>query len=176
LCLSKQPCKGAAAEERPCDQQECQNRVERAGSSQRDSCVGRCGQTAPLGQCQCSPECETFGDCCRDFVSVCSLAADTTTTASAAVEATTAPPATSVRPPTATTAAPPPSSSAAGATDKELAEFGERLLALDENNVAEKIVLNTGCTTRVGSPNDCSNNRLFVQVIEYIIELCNKVD
>jgi hypothetical protein len=50
-----------------------------------------------------------------------------------------------------------------GASDADLAEFGERLLALDENNVAERIQLNTGCTTRVGSPNDCSANRLFAQ-------------
>jgi hypothetical protein len=103
---------------------------------------------------------------------VCSLAAETTT-ATAAAEVTTASPATT----SAATARPPPTtvttaavaSSVAGATDRELADFAERLLALDENNVADKIVLNTGCTTRVGSPNDCSTNRLFAQVIKYRI-------
>ena len=172
LCLSKQPCKGPVSEERRCDQQECENRVERAGSlSQRDSCQTRCGQTAPLGQCQCSPECETFGDCCRDFAAVCSVAAPTTI--ANVVVTTTAPPSTlsptlatpTVRPVAASAATSAPLAVSDGATDADLADFGERLLALDENNVADKIVLNTGCTTRVGNPNDCSSNRLFEKVI-----------
>ncbi len=74
ICLGAQPCKGAATEERRCEesQRDCDNRIERAGGGARSSCQGRCGQPAPLGQCQCSAECETFDDCCGDYVAVCS--------------------------------------------------------------------------------------------------------
>jgi hypothetical protein len=74
MCLGGQPCKGPPTEERRCEEslRDCDNRIARAGGGARSSCQGRCGQPAPLGQCQCSTECETFDDCCGDYVAVCS--------------------------------------------------------------------------------------------------------
>jgi poly(U)-specific endoribonuclease len=38
-----------------------------------DSCVGRCGQTGVdnTATCQCNPSCQTYGDCCTDFLPTC---------------------------------------------------------------------------------------------------------
>jgi len=49
-------------------------------------------------------------------------------------------------------------------TDSDLQQFSEQLLRDDENNVARLLQLNTGCTTRVGSPRDCSSQPLFQRV------------
>ncbi|MBX3130239.1 MAG: hypothetical protein KF718_26210 [Polyangiaceae bacterium] len=37
------------------------------------SCVGFCGSSSPVpgGSCYCDDSCETFGDCCADFVNAC---------------------------------------------------------------------------------------------------------
>lgn len=40
----------------------------------------------------------------------------------------------------------------------------EGLLSKDPNNVADHLILNTGCSTRVGNPRDCSTHPLFSSV------------
>jgi len=51
-----------------------------------------------------------------------------------------------------------------GVSDLDLRTFSEDLLASDEDNVARLVEVDTGCTTRVGRPQDCSSNPLFSKV------------
>ncbi|XP_046643318.1 uridylate-specific endoribonuclease-like [Daphnia pulicaria] len=43
------------------------------GGKADDSCVGRCGigGTDLTKPCQCNPSCQTYNDCCADFIAVC---------------------------------------------------------------------------------------------------------
>ena len=46
----------------------------------------------------------------------------------------------------------------------DLQSFSVDLLASDEDNVARLVEVDTGCTTRVGRPTDCSRNPLFSKI------------
>jgi hypothetical protein len=43
------------------------------GGKADDSCVGRCGiaGTDLTKPCQCNPSCQTYNDCCADFIATC---------------------------------------------------------------------------------------------------------
>jgi len=49
-------------------------------------------------------------------------------------------------------------------TNAELKEFTEELLKIDDDNVANLVTIDPGCSTRVGRPNDCSPNKLLKDV------------
>ena len=55
-------------------------------------------------------------------------------------------------------------------TDAELQSFSEELLALDENNVADLVKFEAGCTTRVGRPQDCSPSALITGLPDSVLE------
>ena len=66
-----------------------------------------------------------------------------------------------------------PSASSVGdgkVTDAELQSFSEELLALDENNVADLVRFEAGCTTRVGRPQDCSPSALITGLPDSVLE------
>lgn len=175
-------------EEKKCPTITC-SQSSSGGQSSKTSCAGRCGKTAPLGSCQCSNTCFSFGDCCKDYSSVCgakdpnscsgkcgnifdrklpcqcnvgcdkykNCCKDYSTTCKAGAG--------SGRPSTSVTSRPPTSgSNKNGVSDAELVKLFEDLLQRDPNNVADLLILNTGCSTRVGNPRDCSNHPLFSSI------------
>jgi len=165
-------------------------------STSKTSCTGRCGKTAPLGSCQCSSTCFSFGDCCKDYSSVCgaqdpnschgkcgnvfdrklpcqcnvgcdkynNCCKDYVTNCKGSSSGSGSP-GTAGRPSTSVTSRPLSSgSNKNGVSDAELGNLFEDLLERDQNNVADLLILNTGCSTRIGNPRDCSNHPLFSSV------------
>jgi len=162
----------------------------------KTSCAGRCGKTAPLGSCQCSTTCYSFGDCCSDYSSVCGASdpqscagkcgnlfdrklpcqcnvgcdkyknccKDYATTCSRSGTGS-GRPGTGGRPSTSVTSRPSTSgSNKNGVSDTELVNLFEDLFEGDQNNVADLLILNKGCSTRIGNPRDCSTHPLFSSV------------
>ena len=54
-------------------------------------------------------------------------------------------------------------------TDEELRSFSEELLTIDDDNVAELVSFNAGCTTRVGRPQDCSPSDLITSLSDSVL-------
>jgi len=157
----------------------------------KSSCSSRCGKPAGLGECQCNRQCFAFGDCCSDYTTACKVSNPNTCAGKCGAKfdrskdcqcnvgcenfknccpdyikkcPVTAKP--SVNP----TTKPVISSNTNvgvtlnGVSDLDLRTFSEDLLASDEDNVARLVQVDTGCTTRVGRPTDCSSKPLFSKV------------
>ena len=156
-------------------------------SVSKTSCSGRCGKPAALGQCQCNAQCKAFGDCCTDYNTICSVNSANTNIESCSGKCGakfdrskkcqcnfgcekfknccedytgTCPISEKPKP----SSVPTTSSSGKGVSDQNLKAFADDLLKTDKDNVARLVELDTGCTTRVGRPNDCSRNPLFARV------------
>jgi len=177
-----------------CDQSSSSSSSSSSGvKTSKTSCAGRCGKTAPLGSCQCSTTCYSFGDCCGDYSSVCgttdpqsckgkcgnifdrklpcqcnvgcdkykNCCKDYATTCSRAGSGS----GTAGRP---STVVPSRQSSSGsnknGVSDADLVNLFEDLFEKDQNNVADLLIINKGCSTRIGNPRDCSTHPLFSSV------------
>jgi len=137
----------------------------------KNSCENRCGMRGSLGECQCNAGCERFGDCCKDYQQFCGTSSSSSKTTTLKPKLSFSDIAKKQTPAPASPATQRPLSSSLSCTpsrgtvpDSEIKKFSEHLLKNDENNVARLIQLNTGCSTRVGSPRDCSNQPLFSRV------------
>lgn len=155
----------------------------------RSSCSSRCDKPAGVGECQCNKQCFAFGDCCSDYTTTCQVPNPNTCAGKCGAKfqrgkdcqcnvgcekfknccpdySKTCP----VTPTTKPAEAPSISSNTQvgvtlnGVSDLDLRTFSEDLLASDEDNVARLVQVDTGCTTRVGRPTDCSRNPLFSKV------------
>jgi len=170
-------------EERKCSSGACSSSSSGGSISSKTSCAGRCGKTAPLGSCQCTKTCFSFGDCCKDYASVCkaqnpnscsgrcgssfdrknscqcnigcerynNCCKDYVNTCKTSGNS-------------QVTNRPPSSANSKTVTDTDLINLFEDLLEKDQNNVAQSIILNTGCSTRLGNPRDCSRHPLFSSI------------
>ena len=58
-----------------------------------------------------------------------------------------------------------------GLSDADLMTLSEMLVKVDDNNVADKVVLDYGCRTNSGNDEDCSPNPLFQSVSESVFVL-----
>ena len=58
-----------------------------------------------------------------------------------------------------------------GLSDADLMTLSEMLVKVDDNNVADKVVLDYGCRTNSGNDEDCSPNPLFKSVSESVFVL-----
>merc|ERR1711970_766052 len=151
----------------------------------KSSCFSRCGKPAGLGECQCNTQCFAFGDCCSDYSTACQVS-NTNTCAGKCGDkfdrkkncqcnngcekfknccpdySKTCPITNNTKPSTATKKN--IGVTINGVSDLDLTTFAEDLLGSDEDNVARLVQIDTGCTTRVGRPNDCSRENLFSRV------------
>ena len=55
-------------------------------------------------------------------------------------------------------------------TDEELQSFSEELLTIDDNNVAELVSFDAGCSTKVGRPQDCSPKNLITGLADSVLK------
>ena len=55
-------------------------------------------------------------------------------------------------------------------TDEELQAFSEELLSIDDDNVADLVSFDAGCTTRVGRPQDCSPSNLITRLSDSVLK------
>lgn len=118
------------------------------GAKDPNSCSGKCGNIFDRKlPCQCNVGCDRYKNCCKDYSTTCKAGSG------------------SGRPSTSVTSRPPTSgSNKNGVSNAELVKLFEDLLQRDQNNVADLLILNTGCSTRVGNPRDCSNHPLFSSI------------
>jgi len=158
----------------------------------KSSCTARCGKPAGLGECQCNSQCFAFGDCCSDYTTACKVSNPNTCTGKCGSRfdrsqecqcnvgcekfknccpdySKTCPIKPTTKPAAKQSAKPASSNTNVGVTingvsDLDLRTFSEDLLANDDDNVASLVQVDTGCTTRVGRPNDCSSKPLFSKV------------
>ena len=157
----------------------------RRNKTNKSSCVSRCGKPAGLGECQCNTQCFAFGDCCSDYSTACQVSNNNTCAGKCGERfdrkkncqcnvgcekfknccsdySKTCPISNSAKPSTANNKN--IGVTINGVSDLDLTTFAEDLLGSDEDNVARLVQIDTGCTTRVGRPNDCSRKNLFTRV------------
>eukprot|EP00090_Calanus_glacialis_P013712 TRINITY_DN22367_c0_g1_i1.p1 TRINITY_DN22367_c0_g1~~TRINITY_DN22367_c0_g1_i1.p1 ORF type:complete len:587 (+),score=116.91 TRINITY_DN22367_c0_g1_i1:49-1809(+) len=167
--------------------------TKKESETSRSSCFLRCGKPAGAGECQCNKQCFAFGDCCSDYTTTCQVSNPNTCSGKCGAKFQRGKdcqcnvgcekfknccpdyiktcPATPTTKPAANPAAAASASSNKkvgvtlnGVSDMDLRTFSEDLLASDEDNVARLVEVDTGCTTRVGRPTDCSRNPLFSKI------------
>jgi len=69
-----------------------------------------------------------------------------------------------------TTSASRPSVGDGKVTDEELQSFSEDLLSIDDDNVADLVSFDAGCTTKVGRPRDCSPSNLITRLPDSVLK------